>query len=668
MKRVLILSLTAVLVVVSPTTGSTHTDPAAKEVREFVESSDRYLHHRHLRRGMKGYGLSVFAETRIEKFEVEIVSVMDNYNPGQDLIVVKLNPKRFGKSMIIAGMSGSPVYVKDPADGKHKLIGAIAYGWSFSTVPVGGVQPITHMLSLPGVLAKAQAEHKKSESKKKKPANDRKKGGEKRAGDAGWAGPVTKGGGGCTGVVSTNRDYLGVVLSRKNRDFSALFPKRRSAHKNGLKPLSIPLSIPSASPDVIELIAGHLEGTGLVPISGGGAGNMMKQKPLHVRLEPGSSLAIPMITGDMDWAAVGTTTEVIGDTVLGFGHSMNAMGDVKLPMGTGYIHGVISSLSRSFKLGTSIRQVGILGRDEEVAVGGTIGGRAQMIPLTIQLNQTSDKRERVFKYRVVDNWFYTSRLTSSVVDYSILSLRQPPVYHHIEYRIDIDFGAYGHYRVNNRTGGGYRGLNAVTSDLARPIAAMMTNPFGPPVSPSNMTATVKILEGDITGEIIDGRLDGTLYRPGETITGSVVVERFRKDRATITFSLKLPEEIAEGDYTLTVSDMFHHLSLLNSSKPHLFEPRTRKALMDSLNMIAQPRGDRLYLAVPLKEENNLAIGREELPDLPAGKSSIFAGAGGPDIYTFRRSLEKSIETPYAVTGSRTLSIRVRKKTNERLTR
>lgn len=668
MKRVLILSLTAVLVVVSPTAGSTHKDPTAKEVREFVESSDRYLHHRHLRRGMKGYGLSVFAGTRIEKFEVEIVSVMANYNPGQDLIVVRLNPKRFGKSMIIAGMSGSPVYVKDPADGTHKLIGAIAYGWSFSTVPMGGVQPITHMLSLPGILEKARAEQKKSKTKNKKPANDRNKGEKEKAGTAGWAGPVTKGGGGRTPAAATIRDYLGVVLSRNNRDFSALFPERRAAHGNGLTPLSIPLSIPSASPDVIELIAGHLEGTGLVPVSGGGAGNMMKGKPFQVTLEPGSSLAIPMITGDMDWAAVGTTTEVIGDTVLGFGHSMNAMGDVKLPMGTGYIHGVISSLSRSFKLGTSIRQVGILGRDEEVAVGGTIGGRAQMIPLTIQLNQASDNRERVFKYRVVDNWFYTSRLTSSVVDYSMLSLRQPPVYHHLEYRVDIDFGAYGHYRVNNRTAGGYMGLNAVTSDLARPIAAMMTNPFGPPVSPTNMTASVTIREGDITGKIIDGRLDGALYRPGETITGSVVVERFRKDRATIAFSLKLPEDIADGDYTLTASDMFHHLSLLNSRKPHLFEPRTRKALMDSLNMLARPRGDRLYLAIPLKEEHNLAIGREELPDLPAGKSSIFAGAGGPDIYTFRRSLEKSIKTPYAVSGSRTFRIHIRKKTNERIVR
>ena len=125
------LMYTILAALIVPTLGvlaSPISDPELEKARKFVESSDRYLHHSHLKRGMKGYGLTVFAGTKIERFEARIVSVVKNFNPGQDVILAMLDEEKLKNSQVIAGMSGSPVFMKDPADGKFKMIGAVAYG------------------------------------------------------------------------------------------------------------------------------------------------------------------------------------------------------------------------------------------------------------------------------------------------------------------------------------------------------------------------------------------------------------------------------------------------------------------------------------------------------------------------------------------------------------
>ena len=94
-----------------------------------------------LKRGMKGYGLTVFEGTKPERFEVEIIDVLQNFRPRQELILVKTKHPRLEVAKVVAGMSGSPIYI----DGK--MIGAYAYGWSFGKEPVAGVTPIENMIA-----------------------------------------------------------------------------------------------------------------------------------------------------------------------------------------------------------------------------------------------------------------------------------------------------------------------------------------------------------------------------------------------------------------------------------------------------------------------------------------------------------------------------------------
>src|SRR5262249_36820864 len=93
-----------------------------------------------VRPGMVGQALTVFSGTKPEPFKVKVVAIMRNFLPKQDVILIRAEDPRVEFSGIVAGMSGSPVYI----DGK--LVGAIAYAWSFAKEPLGGVTPIETML------------------------------------------------------------------------------------------------------------------------------------------------------------------------------------------------------------------------------------------------------------------------------------------------------------------------------------------------------------------------------------------------------------------------------------------------------------------------------------------------------------------------------------------
>ena len=89
-----------------------------------------------VKKGMKGYGVTVFDGNTLEKFDVEILGVLNNIGPGQDLILARVDSAVVRRAGVIAGMSGSPIYI----DGK--VIGALAYAWQFAKEPVAGITPI----------------------------------------------------------------------------------------------------------------------------------------------------------------------------------------------------------------------------------------------------------------------------------------------------------------------------------------------------------------------------------------------------------------------------------------------------------------------------------------------------------------------------------------------
>src|SRR5688500_19909361 len=93
-----------------------------------------------VRPGMVGVGRTVFEGSRIDEFKVEIIGVMENVSPRQSMILARLEGGPLANTGVIAGMSGSPVYI----DGK--LVGAVAYGFPFSKETIAGITPIGEMI------------------------------------------------------------------------------------------------------------------------------------------------------------------------------------------------------------------------------------------------------------------------------------------------------------------------------------------------------------------------------------------------------------------------------------------------------------------------------------------------------------------------------------------
>src|SRR5437867_6212338 len=104
--------------------------------------STRFMSADEVRPGMKGIGRTVFQGARIDEFDVELLGVLKNFAPKQDMILARLSGGPLSRTGVIAGMSGSPVYI----DGK--LLGAVAFSFPYSTEPIAGIQPIQQMLGL----------------------------------------------------------------------------------------------------------------------------------------------------------------------------------------------------------------------------------------------------------------------------------------------------------------------------------------------------------------------------------------------------------------------------------------------------------------------------------------------------------------------------------------
>lgn len=97
-----------------------------------------------VKRGMRGVAYTVFEGVNPEPMGVEILGVLkDSLGPGQDLILARLHGAKPEYTGVVAGMSGSPVYI----DGR--LVGALSYRiGQFAKEPIAGITPIQYMLQV----------------------------------------------------------------------------------------------------------------------------------------------------------------------------------------------------------------------------------------------------------------------------------------------------------------------------------------------------------------------------------------------------------------------------------------------------------------------------------------------------------------------------------------
>ena len=579
-----------------------------------------FLRADEIQRGMKGYGLTVLQGTKIERFEVEVLGVLKNAMPKQNIVVCSMRGAGLEKTGIIAGMSGSPVYLKVGND--YKLAGAVAYGWTFPKDPVCGITPIENMHGV--ITASSEAEKAAA------------------AGGAALDAPITIG----------SRQFSEIKLASAPPTFDKLIGQSAALYR-----LQTPLYVGGVSPAVFKLLSKELEPFGFLPVQGGGAASATAHKGL--KLEPGSAMAIRMAEGDLEMDGIGTCTAVIGDQVLGFGHPMMGEGRVSVPMATAVVHLSFPSVMRSFKLASSVKTVGRLTADMQAAVLGKVGDFATMIPVEVKLRRADMKGEDTYRMRVFEHPRLTSRVIGMFLANSLMIKGTFPQENTLTYRATVRLKGHQPLELTNVYSGlsSSAGLMKAIGDIYAPIGLLMANPFGK-VRVEGVAAEFEVLPRNSDAGIESVRLESNEVKPGETIRALVSLRTYKKDTVVQAVELKLPDDFPPGGTTVTVCDARTSGSSDRSDAPHIYVPRTVASLVDTLRI--QAPGRRLYIRMRLPDRG-VAYKGKELPSLPASVLGVIQSPKLTGLTATHKSITAFVDTPYVIQGTHTLPLLVRPK-------
>src|SRR5207249_2809400 len=159
---------------------------------------------------------------------------------------------------------------------------------------------------------------------------------------------------------------------------------------------------------------------GFAPVQGGGSGSAAASAAGPANIEPGSSINVELIRGDISWSANGTVTYVDGSKVYAFGHPNLTAGPTDVPMSAGYVISLLPNLQNSFKLAVPLDVVGAFQQDRSTGIAGTLGATSSMIPVNLTMH-TSQNTVTKYKFEVAADRFLTAPLMNFIVYNAITS-------------------------------------------------------------------------------------------------------------------------------------------------------------------------------------------------------------------------------------------------------
>lgn len=351
-----------------------------------------------VKRGQTGYGLTTMAGTKPERFTFEVVSVVRNFLPKMDIILVKSDDKKLAVTGFWQGMSGSPLYIED------KLVCAFSYGFRFNKVSLGGCTPIEYMkkegLTTP-LRAKTIAAKGGGPKIVQQPA----------ATMSDWKRLAP------TVDPQAALDALGPA--RSSWLLSAPLPSpvdKPGETETGAMTASVPLSVSGFSAPAFAQLEKMFGGSNLAPMRAGGTGGTATELGPS-KFEMGGSISVQLIRGDMSAAATGTVSYVDGNNVLAFGHPMFQTGETYAPVATATVHTVVPSAMSAFVLASPIKEIGSLTQDRQSMIAADTNLRTPSIPVSISVTSGNGKHTEkgTFNVEVLDNKFLTAPITGAAL-------------------------------------------------------------------------------------------------------------------------------------------------------------------------------------------------------------------------------------------------------------
>ena len=583
-----------------------------------------------IRPGMVAVGRTVFEGTRVEEFTVNIVGVLENViGTHRNLILARLEGGPLANTGVIAGMSGSPVYING------RLIGAISYALgAFSKEPIAGITPIAEMTDSttfgggvrpPG--AKVQLDlpltRENLTAALRKAVN--------------WNRPFAD------GPRDAELQGVSAVAGLAGGELGAL-----------LRPIATPLVMSGFEPQVGELLGSAFGSQGFVPTGGSAIGLRPGEMPFDGPLKPGDAIGVMLVNGDLQMGGTGTVTHIDEDRVYAFGHPLYNLGPTEFPMTRAYVYTVLPSLLSSFKLSATGEVIGTFLQDRATTIAGRIGPGPRMIPVTINLTQARG-RTRTFRFGVVNDQMFTPLMTYATLLNTLSSYERQ--YGAATFSVHGQAMVKGHQAIafDDLFSTGQSATDA-SAYIVAPLTYLLGNDFEK-VEISSLELTIGSTEEPKTATLERVWIDDPRPRAGRTVPLKILLRTYRGESEVRTLPVQIPAN-ASGTLSITVTDG----SRLNQME--LREARTAQQLRSVASVIKSlnraRRNNTVYVKL-LGTDAGAVVNGEVLSSLPPSVLAVLEADRNGGTFNPVRSAtigEWEIATEHAITGTRTLSLTV----------
>jgi len=573
--------------------------------------------------GMVATGYTVWQGDKIEEFQVHIIGVLRNViGPRRDLILARLEGGPLAQTGVIAGMSGSPVYL----DGK--LVGAVSYSLgAFAKEPIAGITPIAEMIDAatldtprPPMGTRARLEL-----------------------------PVTR-----DSVAAAMRASMSWARPFADRpgDVQIFGDGVSGQVATMLRPIATPLNLGGFSPDIAEMLGASFRDYGFLPIAGAAAGQppSMSSSPLR----PGSAVGVNIVSGDFNMGATGTVTEVVGNKIYAFGHPFFNLGPIAFPMTQAYIHALLPSMTSSMKISTLGDVVGTIRQDRATTIAGLSGDGPATIPVKIALESDRGYKKQ-FEFRVVNDQLFTPLFTYASILSTLTSYERETGAATFSIKGTMNVKSHGEVKIEDLFSGNSASMNTAGSIMA-PLTFLLDNDFEP-IQIEAVDLTIQSTEQPRTATIERVWLDGVRARAGRTVPLKVLMRTYRGEEVVHTVPLEIPAN-ATGSLSVMVSDGTRLAQWERREVRQPSEPRSVPQLMRALNTLR--KNNRLYVRL-LASDAGAVVRGEPLSSLPPSVLGVLeADRSTGDFIPLRNSTlgEWNLPTEYAVVGSRVLIVNI----------
>src|ERR1700730_7536837 len=566
--------------------------------------------------GMQGYAYTIFAGDQVEKFDLEVLGIMPNFlGPKQSIILVQLRGPKVEHTGVVAGMSGSPVYLEG------KLAGALSLKLGiFTKEPIAGVTPIADVLN-PPVQGPSQPTQSPQNSAQQFSAS------------------------------SVPNDPPSNSLN--NFATQQIILPAGSA----LEPIETPLVFSGFQASALRQFSSQLQSYGFVAAQGGTAA----PRPDDSQLKPGDMAGMVLVQGDASINSACTVTAVQADRVFLCGHPFLSLGDVQLPMARSRVVTTLSSDMASTKIVNVGGSIGTITGDHITAVTGKLGAPPTMIPLDLVLSVAGD--EKHLHFELVNH----PRLTPILVALTTFNgLTQNALYGEgttLHLSGEIQLKSHAPVQIENTFAPG----DALSPD-GLPIALSMQNIFSRLFTNNFEAAGIERVS--LRVESVPGRhsfiiesawLEKGEAAPGETLRVRVLLRPYRGAAQIQETTVPIRDQVGRGTMLrVLVSDAY---MFNRASRGFAAGGAGGSAGLDQLIALLnrERRNDRLYVGLFVPSPT-MFWDDKELPNVPLSEINVVDGRPAPgSVQLLRESLasESSVLLGGPVAGVISLNLQIR---------